>query len=176
MAPESDPPPSGRGAGSWTPNVPIDWRRRSAGAIDRLGMPVLTTVDADGWPLPLRVVEAEQTPDGFDVVVPAGAEVVDGPAFLSFHTHDEVFDGQENIGLAGHAISDGRFVHVRGSIGRSPIGASRRARSGRASPCGGRVVRCGRGCRTEAARRGVALPTFDDLASSVLVADSAHTS
>ena len=107
FAPESDPPPTGRGAGSWTANAPSDWRRRAAGAIERLGMPVLTTVDADGWPIPLRARAAESTADGFDVVLPAGVEIVDGPAFLSFHTHREVFDGQENIGLAGHARADG---------------------------------------------------------------------
>ncbi len=163
LAPESDPPPTGHGAGSWTANAPSDWRRRAAGAIERLGMPVLTTVDADGWPLPLRARRAETTADGFDVVLPAGVEIVDGPAFLSFHTHREVFDGQENIGLAGHARADGGVVHVTVERALADFGVSRSAvRSAIA------MMRAGRALRprltSEAARRGVSLPTFDDLA------------
>jgi len=162
LAPESDPPPSGHGAGSWTANAPSDWRRRSAGAIERLGMPVLTTVDADGWPLPLRTVTAVPTADGFDVVLPAGVEIVDGPAFLSFHTHREVFDGQENIGLAGHARADGNVVHVTVDRALADFGVSRSAvRSAVAMLRAGRALRPR--LRTEAARRGVALPGFDDL-------------
>jgi hypothetical protein len=161
-APESDPPPTGRGAGSWKTSAPPDWRRRAEGAIDRLGLPVLTTVDADGWPLPLRSTAAEPTDDGFDLVVPAGVNVVDGPAFVSFHTHDEVFDGQENIGLAGRAHMTDGVVHVRVDRALADWGISK-------SPVRSAVAmwRAGRALRprlqTEAARRGVTLPRFDDL-------------
>ena len=130
--------------------------------IERLGMPVLTTVDAEGWPLPLRTVRAEATSDGFDVVPPAGVEILDGPAFLSFHTHDEVFDGQENIGLAGHATNRDGVVHVRVDRALADWGVSKSPiRSGVSMWRAGRALRPR--LRTEAARRGVALPTFDDL-------------
>ena len=167
VAPESDPPPTGQGAGSWTANAPSDWRRRSAGAIERLGLPVLTTVDADGWPLPLRTVTAAPTADGFDVVLPTGVEIVDGPAFLSFHTHGEVFDGQENIGLAGHARTAsphqcGGVVHVTVDRALADWGVSRSAvRSAVAMWRSGRALRPR--LTSEAARRGVSLPGFDDL-------------
>jgi len=163
VAPQSDPPPTGHGAGSWNAHAPSDWRGRSAGAIERLGLPVLTTVDADGWPLPLRTVAAVPTADGFDVVLPTGVEIVDGPAFLSFHTHNEVFDGQENIGLAGRADQNADGV-VRVTVDRALAdwGVSTSAvRSGISMWRAGRALRPR--LQTEAARRGVRLPTFDDL-------------
>ena len=161
-APESDPRPNGSGAGSWKANGPSDWRHRAAGAVERLGLPVLTTVDTDGWPLPLRTVAAEQTPDGFDVVLPAGVEIVDGSAFLSFHTHNEVFDGQENIGLAGRATNDDGVVHVTIDRALADWGIPKSAvRSSIAMWRAGRALRPR--LQTEAARRGVALPTFGDL-------------
>ena len=126
---------------------PTDWRDGRQGAIERLGLPVLTTVDADGWPLPLRTVAAEPTADGFDVVVPAGVEIVDGPAFLSFHTHDEVFDGQENIGLAGHAHVD------RGRRARDRRSGTRRL---------GRLEECGPLGHRHVARRACAAAPADD--------------
>ena len=124
---------------------------------------MLTTVDADGWPLPLRTVAATPTADGFDVVVPAGVEIVDGPAFLSFHTHREVFDGQENIGLAGHARTDGGgVVHVTVDRALADWGVAKSAvRSGLAMWRAGRALRPR--LTSEAARRGVSLPVFDDL-------------
>jgi hypothetical protein len=161
-APPSDPAPRGRGAGSWNPKRAIPWRERVEGAIERLGRPVLTTVDRDGWPLPLRTIGAERTPDGFDVVLPAGVEAGDGPAFLSFHTHADVFDGQENIGLAGSARIEGNVAHVRVDRALADFGVSRsKVRSGIEMWRAGRMLRPR--LRTEAARRDVALPSFDDL-------------
>ncbi len=90
-----------------TTGVPVPTGRSSGSAC-----PSSRRSTPNGWPLPLRTVAAERTPDGFDVVVPAGVEIVDGPAFLSFHTHNEVFDGQENIGLAGRARTADGVVHV----------------------------------------------------------------
>ena len=105
-------------------------------------MPVLTTVDADGWPLPLRTVTAVPTADGFDVVLPTGVEIVDGPAFLSFHTHHEVFDGQENIGLAGQAARRRNVVQVTVDRALADFGVSRSAvRSGVAMWRAGRALR-----------------------------------
>lgn len=109
LAAPSDPAPRGTGAGSWNTAPPVDWRVRSRGALQRLGMPVLTTVSSDGWPLPLPARHAEETPSGFRIRPPAGIEVADGPAALTFHGHREVFDSQENLTLVGtcHVSDDG---------------------------------------------------------------------
>jgi hypothetical protein len=112
VAPPSDPPPTGAPSGSWA-TEPVDWRRRAAGAVERFGPPVLTTVDAEGWPLPLRTVSATATDDGFEVQAPAGVDIVPGPAFLTFHTHVATMESQENLGLAGVATVRDGAVHVR---------------------------------------------------------------
>jgi hypothetical protein len=161
--PPSDPAPTGRGAGSWKTTTPVDWKVRTRGALDRLGMPVLTTVTTDGWPLPLRVREAEQTSSGFRLRPPAGVDVVGGPASLTFHSHGEVFDSQENISVVGrcHVNVDGTvdfdahrtlndFIVPKNPLRRTiyMLSAGRRLNKRLAS---------------EAARRGQAVPRFADL-------------
>ena len=165
-APPSDTAPAGRGAGSWKTTAPLDWRVRTRGALDRLGMPVLTTVTTDGWPLPLRVRQAEQTATGFRVVLPAGVDVVAGPASLTFHSHGEVFDSQENLAMAGraHVNADGTvdfeaqrtlndFIVPKNPIRRTFYMLS----AGR---------RLNKRLDAEAARRGQSVPRFADLGFS----------
>jgi hypothetical protein len=164
--PPSDPAPTGRGAGSWKTTAAVDWRVRTRGALDRLGMPVLTTVTPDGWPLPLRVREAEQTPTGFRVRPPEGVDIIGGPASLTFHSHGEVFDSQENLALVGrsHVNADGTvdfeaqralndFIVPKNSIRRSIYMLS----AGR---------RLNKRLESEAARRGQSVPRFADLGFS----------
>jgi hypothetical protein len=165
-APPSDPTPKGRGAGSWKTTPALDWKVRTRGALDRLGMPVLTTVTTDGWPLPLLVRDAEQTASGFRVVPPAGVDVVAGPASLTFHSHGEVFDSQENIAIVGrsHVNADGTvdFEAQRSLndfiVPKNPI---RRAFYMLAA---GR--RLSKRLDSEAARRGQEVPRFADLGFS----------
>ena len=165
-APSSDPAPAGRGAGSWSTRKPVDWRKRSHDALDRLGAPVLTTVTADGWPLPLRVRDAERIATGFRVRPPAGVRIGDGPASLTFHSHGEVFDSQENIGLVGscRANADGsvdfdadralnEFIVPKNPIRRMIYLMS----AGR---------KLSKRLESEAARRGQAVPRFEDLGFS----------
>ncbi|MDQ0381071.1 pyridoxamine 5'-phosphate oxidase family protein [Amycolatopsis thermophila] len=160
--PPSDPPPHGRGAGSWNTDRGSDWRKRTEGAIDRLGLPVLTTVTADGWPLPLRVRAAERTADGFRLTPPAGVPIADGPAFMTFHSHAEVFDGQENIGLAGTCAVHGDEVHLTVDHALHDWGIPRNPLRNAIG-----MLRTGRRLRTrlatEAGRRDQAPPSFDDL-------------
>jgi hypothetical protein len=125
-------------------------------------MPVVTTVDVDGWPLPWRARHAVETTDGYVVVPPAGLDVRDGAAFVSFHGHAEVFDGQENAGFVGDASVRGGEVHVRIDRALSDFGVPRsRLRSGLM------MMRAGRALRprlaAEAARRDTTVPAFDDL-------------
>jgi hypothetical protein len=129
-------------------------------------MPVLTTVTADGWPLPLRVRQAEQTASGFRVLPPAGVDVVAGPASLTFHSHGEVFDSQENIAIVGrsHVNADGTvdfeaqralndFIVPKNPIRRTlyMLAAGRRLN---------------KRLDAEAARRGQQVPRFADLGFS----------
>ena len=161
VASPSDPPPTGASSGSWASSA-VDWRRRAAGAVERFGPPVLTTVDAEGWPLPLRAVTAVATDDGFEVQAPAGVDIVPGPAFLTFHRHAASMDSQENVGLAGQATVGDGVVRVR--VDRAlndfpvPRNAVRRSLL---------MMRAGRRLRPrlayEAQRRGQQPPAFADL-------------
>lgn len=161
-APRSDPAPPGRAPGSWSGDAP-DWRERTRGIVGRLGAPVVTTVDGDGWPLPWRARTVEPTAEGFAVVPPVGVEVVPGPAAVTFHGHAETFDGQENVGLVGtaRALADGT-VEVAVDRALSDWCLPRqRVRSAVGMWRAGRRLRPR--LRREAQRRGVRLPTFDDL-------------
>jgi hypothetical protein len=161
VAPASDPRPAGASSGSWATGA-VDWRRRAAGAVERFGPPVLTTVDAEGWPLALRAVSAAATDDGFVVRAPAGVDIVPGRAFLTFHTHVATMESQDNLGLAGVASVVDGAVHVRVDralndfpVPRNPV---RR---------GIEMMRAGRRLRPrlayEAERRGQEVPAFADL-------------
>ncbi|UDY36734.1 hypothetical protein [Dermatobacter hominis] len=160
-APPSDPAPHGTSSGAWSSKV-VDWRARRAGAIERLGAPVITTMSPDGWPQPWRAVEVAETPDGYELVAPTGIEVVDGPAFASFHSHAEVFDGQENIGLAGRVVVGGAGVRMVVDRALADFGVPTSKLGAAVS-----MMRAGRRLRPrlqrEAARRDAVLPSFDEL-------------
>ena len=164
-APPSDPAPVGRGAGSWNTRAPVDWPVRVRGALDRLGMPVLTSVTPDGWPLPLRARDAEQTPTGFRVRPPAGVDVVDGPACLTFHTHDEVFDSQENITVVGRCRNTGDYVEfdAERTLNEIILPANPLRRAVYVMSAGRRLRRR---LDSEARRRGQRVPRFDELGFS----------
>ncbi len=108
-APPSDPPPSGKALGVWKEG-PDDWRAGATFAVQNLGAPVLTVV-ADGFPVPFRVRQAALTGDGLQVEVPAGMPAAaSGPACLTFHSHPEVFTGQQNMVFVGQARPTGSRV------------------------------------------------------------------
>lgn len=160
-APPSDPAPAGRSSGSWSPHA-ADWRRRSDGVIERLGLPVVTVVDDDGWPLPVPVRDAGAVEGGFDLVPPAGMSLSAGPAFLSFHSHGEVFDGQENVGLAGTATVEDGHVHVRVERALADFGVPKNpVRNAWRMLTAGR--RLAPRLEAEAARRGQRVPTWADV-------------
>jgi hypothetical protein len=130
--------------------------------LDRLGPPVLTSVGPDGWPLPVRERSAEVTADGSRLVPAAGVEVADGPVALTFHTHAEVFDGQENVCLVGRAEVRGDEVHVAVDRALNDWGVPRTPLRQAWSMLRARRQLSGR-LEEAAARRGQAVPTYDQL-------------
>jgi hypothetical protein len=161
-APPSDPAPGDRGAGSWSTRAPVDWRVRVRGALDRLGMPVLTSVTPDGWPLPLRMRDASQTPGGFRMRPPAGIDLVDGPACLTFHTHAPAFESQENTSLTGHCRSIGDYIEFEPerTLNDFIVPANPLRRAVYLMSAGRRMKRR---LDSEARRRGQRVPRFDEL-------------
>ncbi|MCF6736836.1 pyridoxamine 5'-phosphate oxidase family protein [Blastococcus sp. KM273129] len=111
-APPSDPAPRGPSLPSRS-EAPADWRP-FADRADRLGVPVLTVVDADGWPLPVRCRSAERAADGYLLVPPTGVHLTGGPACITAHWHAPDMSQQENVVLLGTAepADEGR-VRVR---------------------------------------------------------------
>ena len=108
------------------------------------------------------MLDAVETRDGDVVIAPAGLELRDGPAFITFHEHAADFDGQENIGLTAAATVDGRTVHLRIERALSDFGISRSPlRSTLALARAGRRLR--RRLTAEADRRDVLLPRFAEL-------------
>lgn len=157
-APPSDPAPRGPTPGPWAP-VPSDLPTRLAEALT-LGMPVVTTTEADGWPLPVRVRDVRRLgPTALELVPPPGITVVGGPVCLTFHRHPERFDRQDNavfVGTAAALDSGHVLVEVERALGdfSLPGGRIRRLLA---------LVRARRQLRprlfAEAGRRGQPVPT-----------------
>jgi hypothetical protein len=110
-APPSDPAPEGAAPAPWAA-PPADWRPAADRAM-RLGNPVLTVRDSDGWPLPLRSLGVERVDDGFVVSTGPIGTAANGRACLTFHSHPEVFTGQQNGAFVGTATPTADGVHVR---------------------------------------------------------------
>lgn len=110
IAPESDPAPQGKAPGSWK-SEPADWQPGAGYAVQHLGNPVVTLVDDQGFPLPMRVRGTTLTPTGFHFDIPAGYPTdLYGPACLTFHTHPERFTGQQNMVFIGRVEAGGTFI------------------------------------------------------------------
>jgi hypothetical protein len=113
ILPASDPTPKGASPAAWK-EAPQDWRASVSHAAREMGAPVLTVVDSDGFPVPFRVDHTQLTPDGFQLEffngMPAPAT---GLASLTFHTHPEVFNGQENLVYVGTIEPNGQFIVER---------------------------------------------------------------
>jgi hypothetical protein len=105
--PASDPAPVGNVPPRWK-DAPNDWRKRAAYAVEQLGQPVLTVVDANGYPVPFRVRRAVSTAAGFQLELYRGSPApAQGAACLTFHSHPEKFTGQENMVFVGQVSSNG---------------------------------------------------------------------
>jgi hypothetical protein len=156
----SDPAPQGKQPAPWK-EPPSDWRTNAEHAVKMLGLPILTTVDADGFPQSLRVKNVALNTSEFVLELPLGAPLVqDGAACLTFHAHPQIFSGQENRTFLGSVTRQGdnaiRFTVERPladwSLAGSRVGAAL------AFFDSGRRLRPR--LQAEAARRGQPVPTI----------------
>jgi hypothetical protein len=107
QVPPSDPPPTDKVLKRWD-KPPTEWLTSAEHAVASLGKPVLTVVDSDGYPVPIRTQDASLEADGFQLTLcqipPAPAQ---GKACLTFHQHDEKFiSWQENLVFVGEVSGD----------------------------------------------------------------------
>jgi hypothetical protein len=114
QAPRSDPAPIGKGLKRWD-KPPTGWRNPAQHALASLGRPVLTVVDADGYPVPIRTDDATLTAEGFQLTLcrtsPAPAQ---GKACLTFHKHDEQFiSWQENLVFVGQVSGNSEHAFFK---------------------------------------------------------------
>ena len=123
-----------------------------------MGLPTLTVVDGEGYPVALPVKMVSLAPEGFLLEMPKGipAEAM-GQACLTYHVHPEVFDRQENMVFVGEAEQSGNatLFKVERRLADFSLGNSRLAtmltffRSAR---------KLTPQLKSEAARRGQAVP------------------
>jgi len=97
---------------------PTDWRSDLGHALDRLGTPVLTVVDGDGYPVPFRVEDASLKSDGVHLrLLPRMPANPEGRACLTFHTikvRGGSMVANENMAFVGDVsrIGDGAVFTV----------------------------------------------------------------
>lgn len=110
--PPSDPPPTRRAA-RYAPLVQsvMNWHEPMEHALDKLGEPVLTVVDEDGYPVPFRVEAGAQDATGVHLRLPTQMPAkAEGRACLVFHTlrlrkHEMI--GNENLAFVGALSTSG---------------------------------------------------------------------
>lgn len=126
QAPPSDPKPEPLP----TPHKPwldssSDWSKDIAYAFDKLGLPVLTVVDEEGYPVPFRVQGGSLQSDGVRLELsPAMPTDAHGRACLTFHTL-EVKNGEmvsyDNKSFIGTLSEDRGFFTVKRQLGSHEI-------------------------------------------------------
>ena len=156
-APPSDPKPKGKSPGKIFAE-PEDWRPGARHSVEKMGAPVVTVLDADGYPVPMRMKAVETTDEGFRITPPAHLPTpIEGRVCVTFHSHPKVFTSQENIAFVGEATPTGGALDVRVTrqIGSFSLGRS----AGQAMKSfftHGRAIK--KRLKGEAARRGQKVP------------------
>jgi hypothetical protein len=161
QAPPSDPPPRPlpRPHKPLT-ETPTDWRKDIAYAFDRLGTPIITVVDEDGYPVPFRARGGSLGADGVHLDLPSAMPVdARGRACLTFHTL-KVQNGEmvsnENMCFVGE-LSGNRGDALFKVERCLPIFSFRRDPAGVVSLILG-FYRMRKRLEVEAARRGQSVP------------------
>jgi hypothetical protein len=81
---------------------PAGWRGAAELALQALPLRDLTFVGADGFPVSVPTTEVAPEPGGFRLrVVGVPGARPEGPASLTFHTHDAGFTSQQNRVFVG---------------------------------------------------------------------------
>ncbi|UCD99441.1 MAG: hemerythrin [Chloroflexota bacterium] len=114
----SDPPPAPF-RNNYTPleAVPNDWRAGMDYAFENLSVPVLTIVDAEGFPVPYRTAGGHITPDGVHLdLFPSMPAKAKGRACLTFHSI-QIENGEmianENYAFIGEVHANGTSASFR---------------------------------------------------------------
>jgi hypothetical protein len=111
-APPSDPAPPGGQPAAWI-EQPSEWRQAAERAVREFPFRDLTFVGTDGFPMSLPVRDIVPGPGGFRLrVARVPGTAPEGPACLTFHTHDPNFTAQQNRALVGRIspADDGALV------------------------------------------------------------------
>jgi hypothetical protein len=164
QAPPCDPPPKPLRT-SQKPLVALstDWHKDIADAFDRLGSPIITVVDDDGYPVPFRVRGGSLGADGVHLdLLSAMPAVARGRACLTFHTLD-VKKGEmvsnENMSFLGEVSGNG--INALFKVERClPVFSLRRDPGGVVSLILS-FYRMGKRLEAEAARRDQPVPIIN---------------
>jgi len=131
QTPLSDPKPEPRK----TPFRPwldaaSDWRREIAYAFEKLGAPILTVVDEEGYPVPFRVQGGSFESDGVRLELsPAMPTDARGRACLTFHTlvvKNGEMASYDNKSFVGTLSEDGELFKVKRQLGSAPMSSDLR--------------------------------------------------
>jgi hypothetical protein len=125
--PPSDPTPTGAASPPWR-RPAVDWRPVLDYALRRLTLADLSTAGADGYPVCVPVTPGPLEGDRLEVQVGDGAPpLLPGPACLTFHSHGEVFTGQENRSLVGRLVAgpQGHRFEIERALGDWSAGRNR---------------------------------------------------
>ena len=161
--PQSDPKPKPLPA-SHKPltNTPVDWRSDLQYALNQLGEPILTVVDAEGYPVPFRVRASAMQPEDVNLdllpVMPANAR---GRACLTFHNlqvrNGEMYSN-ENLSFTGTVYGNGRRALFKAEHQLPGINFKRGL--GDMLSLGGQMLSMKRRLEIEARRRGQPVPVI----------------
>lgn len=167
QAPLSDPKPEplSRPHKPWI-DPPRDWRKNIAYAFDKLGSPVLTVVDEEGYPVPFRIRSGSLQSDGVSLdISPAMPTHARGRACLTFHTltmKNGQMVGNENMSFIGTVLDDGVLFKVTRQLPSVGLKGGLRGMLSFISM----IRTLGKRLDVEAARRGQPVPTVRFLPSS----------
>ncbi len=161
QAPPSDPKPEPLS----TPHkpymdIPSDWRKEITSAFDKLGSPVLTVVDEEGYPVPFRVQSGSLQSEGVSLdLSPAMPTDARGRACLTFHTlkvKNGEMVGNANKSFIGTMSEDGVLFKVKRQLG----GGEMKIGLGVMLQMISMIRTFGKRIDVEAARRGQPVPTI----------------
>jgi hypothetical protein len=128
-------------------------------AFDKLGTPVLTVVDAEGYPVPFRILKGSLQSDGVSLdISPAMPTHARGRACLTFHTLD-MKNGQmvanENMSFIGTLSDDDVLFKVKRQLPTAGFKGGLRGMLSMMSI----IRKLGKRIDEEATRRGQPVPT-----------------